>query len=286
MEGLCGYLPPAFGLGCPVNSSLATDNSDDEASSEKSGNSEDDSRNHYDDGDDLDNNAEEKLKIQREARERFRQVTSTVEVPEKDILAAFARLVETQRETLKRRCFCFFIDGLDEYEENATNRPQRHCESSWQVGQQGQGTIKLCVSTREHNVYMNTFPHAKWLRLHELTYPSRLMAPLGTHGQPPKANVARYGRIQSLGCSSSNHQFQPATAGMSVPLQPIRGPFWLGPQLSLHFRRARTLRICVRDTRDDGLQVQPRPDGTRCSAVTPQTSSSSRSTLCYTSTGI
>lgn len=96
------------------------------------------------------------ITIQREARERFRQVTSTVKVPEKDILAAFARLVETQRETLKRRCFCFFIDSLDEYEENATNRPQRHCESSWQVGQQGQGTIKLCVSTREHNVYMNT----------------------------------------------------------------------------------------------------------------------------------
>jgi len=42
-------------LGCPVNSSPATDNSDDEASSEKSGNSEDDSRTHYDDGDDLDN---------------------------------------------------------------------------------------------------------------------------------------------------------------------------------------------------------------------------------------
>ena len=91
---------------------------------------------------------------------------SGVEIAEGEIRVAFQRLV--QQNTLTH-CFCFFIDGLDEFTETP-RQDRRHLVDmlkSWYKG--SPGVIKLCVSSREDNVFMNAFPADTRLRIHHLT---------------------------------------------------------------------------------------------------------------------
>lgn len=85
-----------------------------------------------------------------------------------DIRAAFEKLI-TSQEIHRKHCFCFFIDGLDEYEETRqldylamTKLLQGWTSSS-------AGNVKICVSSREYNVFEFAFSVRQRIRLQDLT---------------------------------------------------------------------------------------------------------------------
>lgn len=64
---------------------------------------------------------------------------------------------------------CLFIDGLDEYleTENTDYRALADLLNDWVY--QSNGNLKMCVSSREENVFMNAFSQDQRLQLHYLT---------------------------------------------------------------------------------------------------------------------
>ncbi|KAG7287236.1 hypothetical protein NEMBOFW57_006742 [Staphylotrichum longicolle] len=104
-----------------------------------------------------------------EARATPWQVQTTLFITEKDIRRAFARLIQCTNRADANHCFCFFIDGLDEYQETAQSdlKEMVRLLTSWTVA--APRHVKLCVSSREYNVFMNSFSAEKRLRVHELT---------------------------------------------------------------------------------------------------------------------
>ena len=96
------------------------------------------------------------------------QVQTQLQLGTKDIKAAFSRLRENQNLD-EQHCFCYFIDGLDEYEET---RSEDYTEivrilSDWT--KESRGNVKICVSSREYNVFLNAFSSARRIRLQDLT---------------------------------------------------------------------------------------------------------------------
>jgi hypothetical protein len=96
------------------------------------------------------------------------QVQTQLQLGTKDIKAAFSRLTENQN-LYEKHCFCYFIDGLDEYEET---RSEDYTEvvrilSDWT--KKFRGNVKLCVSSREYNVFLNAFSSERKIRLQDLT---------------------------------------------------------------------------------------------------------------------
>ncbi|KAK0644062.1 hypothetical protein B0T16DRAFT_192572 [Cercophora newfieldiana] len=92
-----------------------------------------------------------------------------LEIPEKEIVSALTRLSNCINEdTTDSHRFCFFIDGLDEYQTTSIidHKDMVQLLQSWATPQSE--AIKICVSSREHNVYMNAFSGPR-LRLHDLT---------------------------------------------------------------------------------------------------------------------
>ncbi|KAF2402874.1 hypothetical protein EJ06DRAFT_519865 [Trichodelitschia bisporula] len=73
------------------------------------------------------------------------------------------------KELYQDRCFCFFIDGLDEFEE--THREDYfdmvNLVHSWTEA--APDHVKLCVSSRDYNVFRNAFDAKKRLRLQDFT---------------------------------------------------------------------------------------------------------------------
>lgn len=66
--------------------------------------------------------------------------------------------------------FCFFVDGLDEFE----NQELKHTEVAEYIRQwvsHNPAGIKFCVSSREEPAFMNSFTAKQRLRLHLLTRP-------------------------------------------------------------------------------------------------------------------
>lgn len=93
---------------------------------------------------------------------------SNLDISSKTINDALKALL-TGTELYETRRFLFFIDGLDEYKETE-RRDQRHLVDmlvKW--SKKSRGNLKLCVSSRENNIYMNSFSEDLRLRLHELT---------------------------------------------------------------------------------------------------------------------
>jgi hypothetical protein len=87
---------------------------------------------------------------------------------DEEIRTAFEKLV-TRQDKHRRHRFCFFIDGLDEYEETRqldylamTKLLQGWTSASG-------GNVKICVSSREYNVFENAFSVEKRIRLQDLT---------------------------------------------------------------------------------------------------------------------
>ena len=85
-----------------------------------------------------------------------------------EIHKAFAQLIKHQ-ETYKTHSFCFFIDGLDEYEETpqADHKTMVELLHTWTKG--SPDNVKLCVSSREYNVFLKNFPAEKRIKLQDLT---------------------------------------------------------------------------------------------------------------------
>ena len=84
------------------------------------------------------------------------------------IRLAFSRLLQcaTIYEDTK---ICFFIDGLDEFEETLQSDHKELVLLLARWVQAAPNGVKLCVSSREYNVFLNFFSADKRLRLQDLT---------------------------------------------------------------------------------------------------------------------
>ncbi|KAL0259731.1 hypothetical protein SLS55_005471 [Diplodia seriata] len=92
---------------------------------------------------------------------------SNIAISDEEAVVAFERLIR-ERSLCATHCFCFFIDGLDEFEEKRltygtlVKRLQDWVSAS-------PGAIKLCVSSREFPVFLERFPDSQRIRLQDLT---------------------------------------------------------------------------------------------------------------------
>lgn len=95
-------------------------------------------------------------------------MTTVIEMSNRDIRQAFSRVIE-HRNLYKEYRFCFFIDGLDEYEETSQEDYKALVEllSSWVTA--APDAVKLCVASREYNVFLNMLSPEKRIRLQDLT---------------------------------------------------------------------------------------------------------------------
>ena len=88
----------------------------------------------------------------------------------REVRSAFARLISDPK-LYEDRCFCFFIDGLDEHEGSHQEDIAFlvHQLRSWTTA--SPDNIKLCVSSREYRVFTNAFPagNGSRINLHQLT---------------------------------------------------------------------------------------------------------------------
>ena len=94
-----------------------------------------------------------------------------IQLSNDEVRKAFSQLLEPGN-LYQEHCFCFFIDGLDEYEapkgrhqEDQKDMVKLLCK--W-VANAPDG-IKICVSSREENVFLNAFSSERRLRLQDLT---------------------------------------------------------------------------------------------------------------------
>lgn len=96
------------------------------------------------------------------------QVHTELTLSKTEIQTAFAQLIKN-RLLYQDLCFCFFIDGLDEYvgthEEDHLHMTQllRDWTNAAPEG------VKICVSSREDNVFLNAFSGQQRIRLQDLT---------------------------------------------------------------------------------------------------------------------
>ena len=96
------------------------------------------------------------------------QVQTELTLSKTEIQTAFAQLIKN-RQLYQDLCFCFFIDGLDEYvgthEEDHLHMTQllRDWTNAAPEG------VKICVSSREDNVFLNAFSGEQRIRLQDLT---------------------------------------------------------------------------------------------------------------------
>ncbi|RSM15812.1 hypothetical protein CDV31_004754 [Fusarium ambrosium] len=96
------------------------------------------------------------------------QIRTQFNIPASTIKSALKKVISDERLYQDHR-FCFFIDGLDEYEGTDGQDPTYLATLLNNWVNDSHGCLKLCVSSREHNVFMNAFPKDQRLRLHELT---------------------------------------------------------------------------------------------------------------------
>jgi hypothetical protein len=81
----------------------------------------------------------------------------------------FKSRLRDDRNLYQDHCFCYFIDGLDEYEETRQEDYKSIVEilSDWTLD--SAGSVKICVSSREYNVFLNGFSSERRFRLQDLT---------------------------------------------------------------------------------------------------------------------
>lgn len=90
-----------------------------------------------------------------------------IRISKKDIRNAFSWLI-SNASLDKDQCFGFFIDGLDEYKRNHQDDAKFLADVLRSWTSIVPSNVKLCVSSREYNVFMNAFSPEKRIRLHEL----------------------------------------------------------------------------------------------------------------------
>ncbi|KAK1758027.1 hypothetical protein QBC47DRAFT_132299 [Echria macrotheca] len=96
------------------------------------------------------------------------EAMAKIQFTEREIRQAFARLI-SDPSLYHDTCYCFFIDGLDEFEGSLQDDPRVLVDqlNSWVAV--APGNVKLCVSSREYNVFMNAFSPSQRISLHHLT---------------------------------------------------------------------------------------------------------------------
>ncbi|GMF66848.1 unnamed protein product [Aspergillus oryzae] len=95
-------------------------------------------------------------------------VPSKLEFQPNEIREAFRRSIEDG--ALYHKCrFCFFIDGLDEYQETNQDDFKTMVEMLWSWTDIAPEGVKICVSSREYNVFLNGFPPDRRIRIQDLT---------------------------------------------------------------------------------------------------------------------
>ncbi|KAJ4269477.1 hypothetical protein NW762_001137 [Fusarium torreyae] len=100
------------------------------------------------------------------------QYQESFQIPARVIKSALERVLTDKslnNRLFESHRFCFFIDGLDEHEETDS---QDHVYlvrllNDWVKGLCG--NLKICVSSRDYNVFLNGFSHDRRLQLPELT---------------------------------------------------------------------------------------------------------------------
>lgn len=108
------------------------------------------------------------------------QLGTTVEIRSKDISAALRQVI--RRSHSSKTCFCFFIDGLDEfYDEDGLDKQDLvDLLNKWITD--SKGNLKLCVASREEPEFK--FSPETTLRLHDLThYDMRRFVQQRLHGK-------------------------------------------------------------------------------------------------------
>lgn len=97
------------------------------------------------------------------------QAPVNLHLDDDEIRDAFDRLLD-HRNLHEKRCFCLFIDGLDELQESYEEGYKQLTQllSGWT--KKVQGDIKICVSSREFDVFLDSFSGPHGIRLQDLTY--------------------------------------------------------------------------------------------------------------------
>jgi len=85
-----------------------------------------------------------------------------------EIFQAFEQLVRN-RQVYKNHRVCFFIDGLDEYEETCSEDYSDMVNQLVSWTESALPDVKLCVSSREYKVFRKAFGEDKRLRVQDLT---------------------------------------------------------------------------------------------------------------------
>jgi hypothetical protein len=91
-----------------------------------------------------------------------------LKISARDIRCALKTLLEST-EFCRDYCLCFFIDGLDEYEEILGEEYEDLATMLLTWTDDAPDNVKLCVSSRELSIFQNTFSPKQRLRLQELT---------------------------------------------------------------------------------------------------------------------
>ncbi|KIW81158.1 hypothetical protein Z517_04181 [Fonsecaea pedrosoi CBS 271.37] len=82
--------------------------------------------------------------------------------------AAVSSLI-TLRNLYKEHCFCFFVDGLDEFEKSPQDGYGDLIRLLGSWSEAAPEAVKICVSSREDLVFMDAFSSERRFRLQELT---------------------------------------------------------------------------------------------------------------------
>jgi hypothetical protein len=89
----------------------------------------------------------------------------TIPLRAEDIERGFLRLLDAPLG----HCFCFFIDGLDEIDESLQSSQRGLVRTLRDWTQSHPGSVKICVSSREYNVFAHFASEEQTLRLQDLT---------------------------------------------------------------------------------------------------------------------
>ncbi|PMD58358.1 uncharacterized protein K444DRAFT_591626 [Hyaloscypha bicolor E] len=102
-----------------------------------------------------------------EQRRDMVQDISHLELGDREINKAFEILL-TDRGILGEYCICFFIDGLDEFEQRNQTHYRLACDlQKW--ANDSKGDVKMCVSSRPLPEFLNVFPTSQRIMLQNLT---------------------------------------------------------------------------------------------------------------------
>lgn len=101
------------------------------------------------------------------------QGQGTLDIPAKTIKAGLEKLLtelSLRSRLFESHRFCFFIDGLDEHEEVSYEDHVYLVTLLQNWIRTSNGSLKICVSSRDYNTFLNRFSEDKRLNLPDLTW--------------------------------------------------------------------------------------------------------------------